>query len=238
MKIKPDIMLGLRSVLILFLVLVAGCIAPEIEKGNPAEYELPGLDNTTIFYLNVSSVQVVGNVINSTSVDFIIPNNAELNFRDPVAVDHSGNNVTFNVSTQLIFGKRYARFDFNSPFSGFVAFTQSGGQDFTFPLIKNGTIRVVLPVDYTANSMFLGVAQPEPDNITKDTLAREVLIWDNPYPEHESILVKFHHKNTPTLLFYFLFSLFILSVLVLGYYYFNLSALKKKRTLMEKDIKK
>jgi len=225
-------------ILVLLSVLVAGCIAPEIQSGNPAEYELPGLNNTTIFYLNFSYMQVVENVINTSSVDFIILDNNEMNFRDPVAVDYSGNNVSFNVSTVIIFGKVFAHFDFASPFSGFVASTQSIGEDFNYPVMKNDTIRVVLPPNYTASSRFLGVAMPVPDNITLDAKGREVLTWDNPYPENKTIRVKYYQKNTPTLLFYFFFTLLICFILVLAYYYRNISELKKKRTLLEKDIRK
>jgi hypothetical protein len=224
-------------ILILLSALAAGCIAPEIMTGNPAEYELPGLNTTTIFYLNVSSVQIIDNVINETSADFIIGGNIEANFRNPVAVDYSGKNVSFNVSEELILGKNYARFIFSSPFSGFVAFTQSIGPDFMYPLTKNGTVMVVLPVNYTVRS-FLGIAEPKPDNITRDTSGREVLIWEKPYPEHNSIRVKYSYKDAQTLVFYFLFSLFIFAILVSGYYYFILSRLKKKRTLMEKDVRK
>lgn len=225
-------------ILILFSVLAAGCIAPEIQSGNPAEYELPGLNNTTIFYLNLSYMQVVENVINTSSTDFIILDNNEMNFRDPVAVDYSGNNVSFNVSTVIIFGKAFAHFDFASPFSGFVASTQSIGEDFNYPVMKNGTIRVVLPENYTASSRFLGVAMPKPDNITLDAKGREGLTWDNPYPEYKSIRVKYYHKNTSTLLFYFFSLLLLCVILVLGYYYLSIAELKKKRSRLEKDIRK
>ncbi len=228
----------MKLIILILLVLASGCVSPPIQTGNPEEYELPGLDNTTVFYLNLSSVQVVENVINATTTKFIIMDKTETNFRDPVAVDYSGNNVTFNVSKELILGKNYARFEFSSPFSGFVAFTQWGGQDFRYLLIKNGSIRVVLPVNYTSQSSFLGVALPMPDNITEDAKGREVLIWEKPYPEHKSIRVKYSHKNAPSLLFYFLFSLFIFAVLILGYYYLSLNALKKKRRAMERDIRK
>ncbi|MFZ2411336.1 MAG: DUF5803 family protein [Candidatus Methanoperedens sp.] len=224
--------------IILLSVLAGGCISPSIQAGNPSEYELLGLENTTVFYLNFSSVQVVDNVVNSTSVAFILMDKTEANFRNPVAVDHSGKNVSFNVSKEVIFGKVFARFDFNMPFSGFVAFTESGSQDFNYLLTKNGSIRVVLPVNYTASSTFLGVSQPKPDNITNDASGREVLVWEKPYPGHKSIRVKYSHKDAPSLLFYFLFSLFIFAVMVMGYYYFSLNALKKKRTLIERDVRK
>ncbi|MDP2841634.1 MAG: hypothetical protein Q8O17_05105, partial [Candidatus Methanoperedens sp.] len=97
----------MKSYLLLILLsfLAAGCIAPEIQTGNPSEYELPGLENTTVFYLNFSSVEVVDNVVNSTSVAFILRDKTEANFRNPVAVDYSGKNVSFNVSKEVIFGK-------------------------------------------------------------------------------------------------------------------------------------
>ncbi|MCZ7393294.1 MAG: DUF5803 family protein [Candidatus Methanoperedens sp.] len=222
--------------LVLLSVLAAGCIAPEINKGNPAEYELPGLINTTIIYLNLSSVQVVDSVVNTTSDGFFIESSDEMSFVDPVAVDYSGNNVSFNVSEELILGRNFARFNFSSLFSGFVAFSQPGSQDFTYLLTKNGTVRVVLPANYTERS-FIGIAEPKPDNITLDSSGREVIIWNNPYPE-TGIRVKYLDKNAPALLFYFFFSLFIFAILVLGYYYMSLSALKKKRAMMEKNIRK
>jgi len=223
---------------VILLSVLAGCIAPEVQEGNPAEYELPGIENTTVFYLNVSEVQVVGSVINATSAEFVIPDRAEMYFRNPVAVDYSGSSVAFNVSKVLIFGKNYARFEFGSPFSGFVAFTQTNGQDFSYPLTKNGSIQVVLPANYTSQARFLGVTLPEPDNIVIGSKGREVLIWESPYPKHRSIRVKYSHENAPTLLFYFLFSLFLLAVLVLGYYYMSMKALRKKRAMMEKDVRK
>lgn len=220
--------------LLLLFVLAAGCIAPEINKGNPSEYELPGLINTTIIYLNLSSVEIVDNVMNSTSDGFFITGE-EIGL-NPVAVDYSGKNVSFNVSTELVQGKDFANFSFNSNFSGYVAITQPGSQDFTYLQTENDTVRVVLPVNYTVRS-FLGITEPNPDNITLDSSGREVLIWNNTHPE-EAIRVKYGDRNAPILLIYFLASLFVFAALVLGYYYMGLSALKKKRAMMEKDIRK
>lgn len=230
---KPELFLC-----ILLLTLVTGCVYPRIEAGNPAEYELPGLINTTIFYLSDSSVQVVENVVNKTSVDFIINGNADTNFRNPVAVDYSGKNVSFNASMGPVLGKSYIQMNFSSSFSGWVAYTQAGGGDFIYPITKNGTIRVVLPLNYTATSKFLGVIQPPPDNITQDASGREVIIWEKPDPEYGQITVKYQLKDAPTLLFYFFFSLFIFFIFVMGYYIWNINELKKKRILMEKDIRK
>ncbi len=225
-------------IFILLIVLASGCIAPEFQTGSPQEYELPGLDNTTIFYLNGSSVQVVESVVNVTSVRVNIGESGGMDFRNPVAVDYSGNNVEFNISKESTFGKSHQRFDFNSQFSGFVAFTQSDGQDFNRMLTKNGSIRVVLPVNFTTGSRLLGIANPKPDNITTDSLGREVLIWEKPYPEHKKIEVKYYHKSAPTALYYFFIFLFIAGLTIFGYYYLSLRALKKKRTLMEKGIRK
>ncbi len=230
---KPELFLG-----ILLLILVSGCIYPQIEAGNPAEYELPGLTNTTIFYLTDSSLQVVENVINKTSVDFIIDGNAQTNFRNPVAVDYSGKTVSFNASMGPVFGKSYIEMNFSSPFSGWVAYTQAGGADFIYTITKNDTIWVVLPLNYTATSKFLGVIQPPPDNITQDASGREVIIWEKPDPEYGQITVKYQQKDAPTLLFYFFFSLFIFFIFVMGYYMWNINKLKKKRILMEKDVRK
>ncbi|MCZ7400034.1 MAG: DUF5803 family protein [Candidatus Methanoperedens sp.] len=230
---KLELFLG-----ILLLILVSGCVYPQIEAGNPTEYELPGLNNTTVFYPADSSVQVVENVVNKTSVDFIINGNADTNFRNPVAVDYSGKNVSFNASMGPVLGKNYIQMNFSSPFSGWVAYTQAGGGDFIYPITKNGTIRVVLPLNYTATSKFLGLIQPPPDNITQDASGREVIIWEKPDPEFGQITVKYQLKDAPTLLFYFFFLLSVFFICVMGYYLWNINELKKKRILMEKDIRK
>jgi hypothetical protein len=166
----------------------------------------------------------------------MLDDTGESNFKDPVAVNSSGNNVSFNVTSEPIFGRSYIRFDFKSEFSGFVAFTQSDGQDFFRPTVKNRSVRVVLPPDHTTGSNFLGIPNPEPDNITIDTLGREVLIWDDPYPFQ--ISVKYYHKNAPTMMAYFSIILIICVSVISAYYYMILRSLKKKRNIIEKYIKK
>ena len=223
---------------ILLLILISGCVYPQIEAGNPSEYEFPGLTNTTILYLNDSSVQVVENVVNKTSVDFIIDGNPDTYFRNPVAVDYSGKNVSFNGSMGPVLGKNYNEINYTSPISGWVANTQPGGGDLIYSISKNDTIRVVLPLNYTATSKFLGVIQPPPDNITQDASGREVIIWEKPNPDNGTITVKYQLKEAPTLLFYFFLLLFIFFIFVMGYYMWNINELKKKRILMEKDVRK
>lgn len=230
----------MRTYLIFFIImltLVAGCVSPEIPEGDPQDYELPGLYNTTVFYLNTSSVQVVESVSNATELRFEMGNTGDLDVRNPVAVDYSGNNVSFNVSKEVVFGKSYIRFDFDSPLTGFVAFTQQNGQDFSRPLIKNGTVMVLLPKNYTTGSRFLGIANPKPDNITIDSSGREVLTWDKPYPEHKVISVKYYKKSAPVVLGYFFTLLVIIGLVLFGYYYRTIHGLKKKRDIMEKDIR-
>lgn len=231
----------MKRVLYFFILLVvffAGCVETEPQAGSPGRYELPGLNNTTIFYLNGSTVQVVENVVNETSVSFILEESGDMNLIAPVAVDYSGKNVTFTTSKEPIFGRTFIKFDFVSRFSGFIAFTQSDGQDFIRTLEKNGSIRVVLPVNFTTGSRFFGIASPKPDNITFDASGREVLIWEDPYPMYEKIEVKYYHRNAPAALLYFLAMLLAGFVVVYGYYHLSLRALRKKRELMEKSVKK
>ncbi len=223
---------------ILALVILEGCIATEPKAGSPGEYELPGINDTTIYYLNSSTVQVVENVVNETSVSFILEETGDMNFRDPVAVDYSGKNVTFTISREPIFGKTYVKLEFESSFSGFIAYTQPDGQDFSRMLTKNGSVKVILPLNFTTGSRFFGIAQPEPDNITIDASGRRVLTWNAPYPEHEKIEVKFYHKSAPMELYYFFIILVAGFIVVYGYHYLSMRALRKKRELMEKGIKR
>ena len=93
-------------------------------------------------------------------------------------------------------------------------------------------------MNFTTGSRFFGIATPKPDNITFDASGREVLIWEAPYPGHEKIEVKYYHGSAPTSLLYFFAMLFAGFVVIYGYYHLSLRALRKKRELMEKGIKK
>jgi hypothetical protein len=222
-------------ILVLLLVLFQGCIDPQVKTGDSSQYELPGLNNTTIFYLNVSSTQVIENINDRISFDYQIEDNIAT-FKNPVAVDHSGNNASINVSIRTIMGRNYAHFNFSSNFSGFVAYSGPGGQDFTYYPPMNRTIRVVLPVNFTAGTMFLGYIQPKPDNITQDSSGREVIIWNN--ASRQKIRVKYHHRDMTELLEYFIGFLLICTIIIWGYYKYSISAIQKKRKMLEKDIRK
>lgn len=220
------------SVLILsliFFVFAAGCIYEPITPGSPSQYELPGINNTTIIYLNISTMQIIENFHDVEIARVITGESAESNILNPVAVDQTGENISFNVTRDRGPGKNYAVFNFSSNFSGFIAFTALNGQDLLYPLTKNVSVKIILPLNYTAGSMFLGVMLPAPDNISQDAVGREVLFWKNPYPDNKQIRVKYQHKSTSDILFIFVLSLLLCAVIVTGYYYLTLLSLKKKR---------
>ena len=219
-------------IMILLAILTAGCISPQIRTGMPAQYELPGLADTTIFYLNLSSVEIIYNVINKSSIDFGIEDGIE-SFSNPAAVDYSLKNVSMNVTMKSVRGRNYAHLNFSSNFSGFVAFTRPGGQDFTFVPQDNNTVRVVLPENFTAGTSFIGYISPDPDNITHDQKGREVLIWKN--PQNKKIRVRYHEKDTPLMLMYLFGFLSMCGIAVWMYYYRSISSLRKKREMLEKE---
>ena len=227
----------MKSIIILTLLMiaVAGCISPAVKTGDTSLYELPGMVNTTIFYLNLSSTHVIDSIVNRTSADYLIEDNIQT-FRNPVAVDYSGANASVNVSIRTSAGRNYAHFNFSSNFSGFVAYTVPGSQDFTYQPAGNKTIRAVLPHNFTAGTAFLGYVRPKPDNITYDQSGREVLTWDN--PRNEKIRVRYHHIDTTLMLMYLFGLLLICAIIVWVYYYYSISALKKKREMLEKNIRK
>ncbi|TRZ87402.1 MAG: hypothetical protein D4R88_09425 [Methanosarcinales archaeon] len=222
--------------ILLLFIFTAGCITSEVPAGAPGQYELPGIDNTTIYYLNASSVKVVDSASNETTIKYMLDDSTEMNFKDPVAVNSSGMNVSFNVTSEPIFGRSYIRFDFSSEFSGFVAFTQSDGLDFVRTTKENTSVRVVLPPGHTTGSRFLGIPTPEPDNVTTDAMGREVLIWQNPYPYQ--ISVKYYQKGAPVLMYYFSIILIVCVVVISGYYYLSIRSLRKKRGGIENTLKK
>ena len=222
--------------ILLLYIFTAGCITSEVPAGFPGQYELPGIDNTTIYYLNSSTVKVVDSVSNETTIKYMLDDSTEMNFKDPVAVNNSGMNVTFNVTSEPILGRSYIRFDFSSEFSGFVAFTQSDGLDFVRTTKENTSVRVVLPPGHTTGSRFLGIPTPEPDNITTDAMGREVLIWEKPYPYQ--ISVKYYQKDAPILMYYFSIIMIVCVVVISGYYYLSIRSLRKKRGGIENTLKK
>jgi len=178
----------------------------------------------------------VDSVTNETTIKYMLDDSTEMNFRDPVAVNSSGMNVTFNVTSEPILGRSYIRFDFSSEFSGFVAFTQSDGLDFIRTTKENTSVRVVLPPGHTTGSRFLGIPTPEPDNVTTDDMGREVLIWEKPYPYQ--ISVKYYQKDAPLLMFYLSIILIVCVVMISGYYYLSIRSLRKKHGLIENKINK
>lgn len=222
-------------IMILLIVIAGGCISPSVEMGDPSRYEFPGLENTTIFFLNISSVKVIDNINDTNSINYLITDNIQ-SFRYPAAVDYSGKNVSVNVSVMTIMGKNYANFNFSSNFSGFIAYSLPGTQDFTYLPAANTTVRIVLPNNFTARTMFMGYVQPEPDNVTQDSYQREVITWNN--TQREKIRVKYHHKDTPRLLLYLLGSLFISAFIIWSYYQFSIKMLVNKRKMLEKDIRR
>jgi hypothetical protein len=222
--------------ILLLFIFTAGCITSEVPAGAPGQYELPGIANTTIYYLNSSTVKVVDSVSNETTIKYMLDDSTEKNFKDPVAVNYSGKNVTFNVTSEPILGRSYIRFDFSSEFSGFVAFTQSDGLDFARTTKENTSVRVVLPPGHTTGSRYLGIPTPEPDNVTTDALGREVLIWQNPYPYQ--ISVKYYQKDAPVLMYYFSIIMIVCVVVISGYYYLSIRSLRKKHGSIENILKK
>lgn len=226
----------LSFLILLLFFLASGCISSEVPAGAPGQYELPGIENTTLYYLNGSTVKVVDSVTNETTIKYVLEDSTEMNFRDPVAVNYSGENVTFNVTTEPIVGRSYIRFDFSSEFSGFVAFTQSDGLDFVRTTKENMSVRVVLPPGHTTGSRLLGIPNPEPDNVTTDAMGREVLIWENPYPFQ--ISVKYYQRNAPVLFSYFSIILIVCVAVISGYYYLSIRSLRKKRGGIENTLKK
>ncbi len=223
-------------ILAVLLVGISGCLSPQIPTGNPSQYELPGLFNTTIFYLDPSVIKVVASVNNTKDVYYQLEDSIE-DFKYPVAVDRSGNNRTMNVSIIKKLSKNYAYLNFSSNFSGFVAYSKQGTQDFTFfPAADTGMIRVVLPVNFTAGGQFIGFIQPAPSNVTHDASGREVIIWDN--PQQENIRVRYHQIETTRFLFYIFIVLFISAIIVWVYFHFSIRSLVRKREMLEKGKKK
>jgi len=69
----------------------------EVKKGTPQEYELPGINNTTIYYIKASSVQVVEHVMNKTTVMLLPGDNGVV--ENAIAVDSSSIKTPCSINT-------------------------------------------------------------------------------------------------------------------------------------------
>lgn len=215
------------TALVLMVLTGSGCLekdAPktvDIEMGYTSSYEFDlsgnNFTNSTNFYLYANkTIQAVSTVVNVSGLDIVVPEDIAKVKADkgpgikelvvvagtPSHIDKSPigplDTVPFNSTFSKSRGKKIIHIEFTRPLTGYVAYTYEWeyGQ-FYHILSRNETVNVFLPDGHDTGNFILGSPRPQPDSILQDDRGRTWLVWDNPYPEHRFILVKYYRSSLP-----------------------------------------
>ena len=106
-----------------------------------------------------------------------------------------GKKTVMNSSYSYWRGDNIYRIDFGKRVSGDLVYTVPHlGQQFILPLRDNGSVRLILPPGYTTGDRILGIARPDPTEVTKDK-NQTVLTWIN--PPGQVIEVDYYKASAP-----------------------------------------
>jgi hypothetical protein len=196
-------------VALLALVLVCLCIVQA------------GEFNGTTYNLSLSDMEVT-RAVNGTSFNITIPEKIDnISLLTP-----DGRKTVVNSSYSYWRGDNIYRIDFGKRISGDLVYTVPHlGQQFVLPLRENGSVRVILPPGYTTGDRILGIARPDPDNVTANK-NETVLTWIN--PPGQVIEVGYYKVSAPEALKRIFGLLGIMAVILLLEYY---ASIRKLRTI-------
>jgi hypothetical protein len=102
------------------------------------------------------------------------------------------------------------------------------GQQFILPLQDDGPVRVILPPGYATGNHILGIARPDPDEISADK-GGMMLTWKNA-SRYQIIEVSYYQENAPEALMKIFAVLIVAGVLLLIEYY---ASIRKLRAIRE-----
>lgn len=235
----------------------------DIPEGQPDSYEINLSQNnftnsTTFFLYSNKTVRVVATVVNTSSLEIIKPEEVSFGLKSEkgpgikdfvvvgsYASDNQSNRSTvLDISYRSTYSKSSNRkklnIEFAEPVTGFIAYsyTQEYGQFYHF-LSRNETVTIFLPRDHRTGNIILGSPRPAgPDERFIDNNGRVGLIWNNPYPEHKWISVKYYKTSLPVILS-IVGAILVIAFLISALYFHNkIIKLRQKREAMEEDMRK
>ncbi len=167
--------------------------------------------NGTTYRLSPAQMQVT-QPVNASSFNLTLHEKAG----DLVFIGSDGLEVGVNSSYSYWGGEHKYEIDFGRNVTGDLVYTMPyQGQQFILPLKESGPVRVILPPGYTTGDRILGIARPQPDQITADKNGT-VLTWNNP---GQIIEVGYYREKAPdTLKKIFALLAAMAAILLLEYY--------------------
>lgn len=197
------------SAVLFVLVPACLCIA-QAEEFNGTTYNLSLSDMVVTQHINGTSFNVTINQ-KTDNISLLTPD---------------GKERVINSSYSYWRGDNIYRVDFDKQVTGDLVYSVPHlGQQFILPLRDNGSVRVILPPGYTTGDRILGIARPNPDEVTMDK-NKTVLTWNN--PPGQVIEVDYYKETAPEALKRIFGLLAIMAVILLLEY---IASIRKLRTI-------
>ena len=202
-------------VALLALVLVCLCIVQA------------GEFNGTTYNLSLSDMEVT-RAVNGTSFNITIHEKTDnISLLTP-----DGKKTMVSSSYSFWRGDNIYRIEFGKRVSGDLVYTVPHlGQQVILPLRDNGSVRLILPTGYTTGDRILGIARPDPNNVTTDK-NETVLTWIN--PPGQVIEVDYYKASAPEALKRIFALLAVMAAILLLEYY---ASIRKLRTISKEAEK-
>lgn len=216
-----------KSVLLALLILiVSGLNALASEAGSNSSI---AQWNGTTYHLEEDHLEVTI-PINASGVNLTLDSEA-LNM---TLFDESGRNISFNSVYRFRRGDHLYGLTFNESVRGRLVYLisrQGQGQQFILPVRDPGPIRILLPRGYTTGERSLGIARPQPEQISDDP-SGVALTWNNT-TGMSYIEVTYYRKSAPRAMMMIFAILFLAGLVILAQYYLSKRRLEAARKEIE-----
>ncbi len=178
--------------------------------------------NGTTFRLGASQVEVI-QPVNASRLNLTLSEKAS-----NITLLEGGKSVPINSSYTFWRGDHIYSIAFGKHVSGVLIYTMPHqGQQFVLPMRDSGPVRVVLPPGYTTGDHVLGIARPDPDEVTTDE-GGTVLTWQNT-SLYQIIEVSYYPERAPEALKRVFAVLIVAAVALLIEYYASIRKLRAVR---------
>jgi hypothetical protein len=208
-----------KAILVVVSVLVLVCLCfAKADEFNGTTYKLSLSEMQVTLPINGSSFNITTHE-KTDNISLLTPD---------------GKKTVVNSSYSFWRGDNIYRIDFNKPVTGDLVYTVPHlGQQFILPLRDNRSVRLVIPPGYTTGDRILGIAMPNPDQVTIGK-NETVLTWIN--PSGQAIDVGYYKVNAPEALKRIFALLAIMAAILLLEYYLSIRKLREISKNAEEEV--
>ncbi len=215
--------LALAAVLSLLAIVVSSIAFSSIASGE--EF------NGTTYRLDKTQMEVTVPV-NASRINLTLSQQAS----NITLFDSKGKSVGINSSYSFWRGDHNYNIVFDRFVSGRLVYQMPHqGQQFILPVRETGPVRVVLPDGYATGNHVLGIARPDPDEVSVGDKGMEIT-WKNA-SRYQIIEVSYYQEMAPEALMKIFAVLAVAGVLLLIEYYASIRRLRAVREDAEKKGK-